>query len=324
MAHSIVCVDGYTANPGDLTWEPFEQLGPFTVFDRTDDADIAERISDAPIALTNKVPFNAQTIAAIPTLKYIGVLATGYNIIDIKAAKNAGVTVTNIPSYGTDSVAQHTIALLLELARRVGAHDAAVHHDAWSRSPDFCFTVAPIVELTGRTLGVVGLGNIGKAVARIAAAMGMRIMASHTRTLGRDELDGLEVQFVNVDQLFAEADAITLHCPLTPQTLNLVNADRLRTMKPSAFIINTGRGPLIDETALAAALEAGTIAGAGLDVLCEEPPARRNALLDAPNCIVTPHVAWYAREARKRLISIAASNLQAYLNGQPVNMVTPP
>lgn len=323
MSQKIVCLDGFTANPGDLSWERFEGLGEFVAHDRTAESAVVERVGDASIVLTNKSPLSTTTIKALPNLKYIGVLATGYNVVDIEAAWDAGIIITNIPAYGTDSVAQHTIALLLELARRVGIHDAAVHDNAWTTSKDFCFTVAPIVELTGKTLGIVGLGNIGKAVARIGAAMGMRIIAAHTRVLEKDELDGLEVEFTDMDRVFCESDAVSLHCPLTPDTENLVNAKRLAAMKQTAFIINTGRGQLVDEQALTEMLKSGQIAGAAVDVLHEEPPRNRPALLDAPNCIVTPHVAWYAREARARLIAIAADNLQAYLNGKPVNTVTP-
>ncbi|MCC6578814.1 MAG: D-2-hydroxyacid dehydrogenase [Phycisphaeraceae bacterium] len=318
----IVCLDGYTLNPGDISWSPFEALGSFVTYDRTSADQIVTRAQGAQILLTNKTMLSARTLTQLPQAKYIGVLATGYNVVDVKAAAVQGIVVTNVPAYGTDSVAQHAAALLLELARRVGLHHQAVAAGQWTKSPDFCFAVAPVIELTGRTLGIVGFGRIGLALARIASAMGMILLAHHPRPLEPSRLGGLNVtQVDDVDDLFAQSDVISLHCPLTEQTKHLVNARRLAMMKPTAFLLNTGRGPLVDQDALAKALHEGRLAGAGLDVLDVEPPASNNPLLAAPNCIITPHLAWYAQEARQRLMRIAAENLHAFLAGKPVNVV---
>lgn len=321
MSVQIVCLDGYTLNPGDIGWGPFEAIGQLTVHDRTPDNQIVQRATVAPHVLTNKTPLSAETIASLPEMKYVGVLATGYNIVDLEAAGQRGIVVTNIPTYGTDSVAQHSAALILELTRHTAAHNKAVHEGQWSRCPDFCFALAPITELTGQTLGIVGLGRIGMALAKIAQAMGMRLVAHDAVQLSAEQLDGLPVQYIELDELFKQADVISLHCPLTPQTDRLVNAKRLATMKPTAVLINTSRGPLIDHGALAKALVDGTIAGAALDVLETEPPPADNPLFEAPNCIITPHIAWYATAARQRLMQIAADNLNAFLDGQPANVV---
>ena len=321
MSVQIVCLDGYTLNPGDIGWGPFEAIGQLTVHDRTPDNQIVQRATVAPHVLTNKTPLSAETIASLPEMKYVGVLATGYNIVDLEAAGQRGIVVTNIPTYGTDSVAQHSAALMLELTRHTSAHNKAVHEGQWSRCPDFCFALAPITELTGQTLGIVGLGRIGMALAKIAQAMGMRLVAHDAVQLSAEQLDGLPVQYIELDELFKQADVISLHCPLTPQTDRLVNAKRLATMKPTAVLINTSRGPLIDHGALAKALVDGTIAGAALDVLETEPPPTDNPLFEAPNCIITPHIAWYATAARQRLMQIAADNLNAFLDGQPANVV---
>ncbi len=323
MSTRIVCVDGFTLNPGDLSWQPFEALGALSVYDRSTPAEVLTRAAGASCVLTNKVPFDAATIAALPDLRYIGVLATGYNIIDTAAADARGIVVTNVPAYSTDSVAQHTISLLLELARRNAVHDEAVRRGQWATCPDFCFALTPIVELTGKTLGIVGLGQIGLAVARIAAAMGMRI-AAFSRNPERVDTAGLDVTFLPLAELFTQSDVLSLHCPLTDETRHVVNAERLATMKPTAFIVNTSRGPLIDERALAEALRSGRIAGAALDVLSQEPPSTDHPLVGAPNCIITPHIAWYAREARQRLMTLAAANLQAFLADQPMNIVNQP
>lgn len=323
MANRIVCLDGYTLNPGDLDWRLFQSQGELTVHDRTPAEQILARAAGAPLLLTNKVPLSAATIEKLPELRYIGVLATGYNIVDVAAAAKRGVKVTNVPSYSTESVAQHTIGLLLECARQIGRHDRAVHEGLWARSPDFCFALGPVVELNGRTLGVVGLGKIGLAVARIAAAMGMRI-ASVARA-GKPtppRVEGIEVAWLpSYEELFAQSDVLTLHCPLTDQTRHLVDARRLGLMKPGAIVLNTGRGPLVDSQALSDALHAGKIAAAGLDVLDVEPPPASNPLLNAPRCVITPHLAWYALESRQRLMRIAAENLRAFLAGKPVNVV---
>jgi len=324
---TIVVLDGYTTSPlaADATpadneagWQALARLGELVVHERTAADEVAKRIGDAEIALTNKTPIGEAVFKACTALKYVGVLATGVNVVDLDAAKAHGVTVTNVPGYSTPSVAQHVFALLLELCSRASEHDAAVHVGKWANCDDFSFTTGPLVELSGKTLGVVGTGAIGQAVAKVGHALGMTI-AAHSRTQ-RDI--GLPVQWLSVDELFATADAVTLHCPLTPQTEGLVNAQRLGTMKPGAFVINTGRGPLIDEPALAEALSKGTIAGAGLDVLSSEPPSTDNPLLSAPNCVITPHIAWATVESRKRLLSIAAANLRGYLDGQPTNVVS--
>ena len=321
MADKIVVLDGYTLNPGDISWAGFEALGELSVHDRTADDDILARSEGARFLLTNKVPLTAETQAALPQLAYIGVLATGYNVVDVAAAKERGIVVTNIPTYGTDSVAQHATALMLEMARQPALHSQAVHDGAWTQNDEWCFALAPIMELTGHTLGVVGIGRIGRALARIATAMGMTIIAYDEYPPSAEQLDGLDVEFTDVDDLFRRADVISLHCPLTPETEHLVNANRLALMKASAILLNTSRGPLVDNQALADALNAGQIAGAGLDVLDVEPPPADNPLLGAPNCIITPHIAWYAKASRQRLMDIAAANLQAFADGAPVNTV---
>jgi glycerate dehydrogenase len=257
----------------------------------------------------------------LPHLQYIGVLATGYNVVDVEAAKRRGIVVTNVPTYGTDSVAQHATALLLELVRQPALHANAVREGAWSESVDWCFSLAPITELSGKTLGIVGIGRIGRALARIGAAMGMSILAHDEYPPDAETLAGLDVEFTEMDDLFRRADAISLHCPLTPATEHLVNAERLSLMKSTAVLLNTSRGPLVDNQALADALEAGQIAGAGLDVLDVEPPPIDNPLLRAPNCIITPHVAWYAQASRQRLMDIAVENVSAFLAGAPQNTV---
>ncbi|MCC6679770.1 MAG: D-2-hydroxyacid dehydrogenase [Phycisphaeraceae bacterium] len=320
MADSIVVLDGYTLNPGDLSWDELRKLGKVTVHDRTPQDQILKRAAGAPCLLTNKTPLSAATIAQLPALKYVGVLATGYNVVDIAAAKQRGIAVTNVPTYGTDTVAQHAASLLLELARHTSAHACAVAEGKWAGS-EWCLPVAPIVELTGKTLGIVGLGRIGLAFARIAQAMGMTIIAHDAMQLPPEKRDGVTLTYRSLDELFAESDAISLHCPLTPQTKHVVNAAHLSTMKPTAWIINTSRGPLIDEPALAAALKNGKIAGAALDVLDVEPPTADNPLLRAPNCIITAHIAWYAREARQRLLATVVENLAAFQAGKPQNVV---
>lgn len=321
MADRIAVLDGYTVNPGDISWTALEQLGEVVVYDRTPDAEILERAGGARFVLTTKVPFSAQTIAALPDLEYIGVLATGYDIIDLAAAKARGIVVTNVPTYGTDSVAQHATALMLELMRQPALHAAAVREGAWTQSPDWCFSLSPIHELTGMTLGIVGIGRIGRAFARIGAAMGMRILAFDEYPPGAEALAGLEVEFTDVDDLFRRADVVSLHCPLTPETHHLVNAERLALMKPTAYLLNTSRGPLVDNTALADALHHQQITGAGLDVLDGEPPPADNPLLAAANCLITPHVAWYAKASRERLLETAVENLRAFVAGTPVNTV---
>lgn len=314
----IVVLDGYTANPGDLDWSPLATLGELTVHDRTPAALILERAVGAQAVLTNKVVLGADEMAALPELRYIGVLATGYNVVDVAAARARGIAVTNVPAYSTPSVAQHVFALLLELARGVGRHADLVRGGRWSASPDFAFWATPQVELAGLTFGIVGFGAIGRAVARIARAFDMRVLV-HTRT--PVPAADPDVTFVMLDELFAESDVVSLHCPLTEQTRGLVNAARLAQMKPTAWLLNTGRGPLVDEAALAAALHVGRIAGAGLDVLTLEPPPAGNPLLAAPNCIITPHLAWATRAARQRLLDTAVDNVRAFLAGTSRNRV---
>lgn len=321
MSERIVILDGYTLNPGDIDWRPIEALGDVTLYDRTPDDEIVARAREASCILLNKTPLSRETVEALPALRYVGVLATGYNVVDVAACAERHIVVTNIPTYGTDSVAQHVAALMLEFARGVAVHDAAVHAGEWTRNADWCFGKQPMFELTGKTLGIVGIGRIGQAVARIGAAFGMQLIAHDRFWPAPDKLAGLTVEQVTLDTLFASADVITLHCPLTAENHHLVNGDRLSAMKLTALLINTSRGPLVDNQALADALHAGRIAGAGLDVLDIEPPAADNPLLTAPNCIITPHVAWYAREARQRLMQIAADNLNAYQAGEPVNTV---
>jgi glycerate dehydrogenase len=318
MPESLVILDAYTANPGDLSWAGMEALAPCTFHDRTGPADIVPRAANATLVITNKTPLTAETIAALPQLRYIGVLATGFNVVDTAAARARSITVTNVPGYGAPSVAQTVFALLLELTHRAGHHADAVRAGRWSACPDFSFWDGPLVELAGRTMGIVGYGQIGRAVAQIAAAFGMEVIA--TRRDGKAGREG-GAEFVEMDALFRRADVISLHCPLTPQTQGLVNSQRLATMKPGAFLINTGRGALVVESDLAAALDSGRIAGAGLDVLSAEPPPANHPLLHAKNCIVTPHYAWATREARARLIDIATENVRAFLAGAPRNVV---
>lgn len=315
----IVILDGYTLNPGDLDWKELEKLGETVVYDRTPAELTLERAAGAEILLTNKAPLPRQVIEGSPSLKFIGVLATGYNVVDIAAAKERGIPVSNVPGYGTAAVAQHVFALLLELTQRTGLHSDSVRAGDWSKSVDWCYWRTPLVELAGLTMGIVGYGAIGKAVARIAQAFGMQVLAA-TRTPRKDEGD---VHFTDVDDLFRRADVVSLHCPLTPETQGMVNAGRLATMKPSAFLINTGRGPLIVEQDLANALRNAQLAGAAMDVLSTEPPAADNPLLTAPHCLITPHLAWAARASRQRLMDAVVENVRAFLKGAPVNVVNP-
>lgn len=314
----IVIFDGYAANPGDLDWGSFAAFGQLTVHERTPAELTVERAAGAQAVLTNKVMLGAAEMDALPELRYIGVLATGYNVVDVAAACERGIVVTNVPAYSTPSVAQHVFALLLELTRGTGRHAALVRQGRWSAAPDFCFWEGEQLELDGLTFGIVGFGAIGQAVARIARAFGMRVLV---QTRSPDPAAWPEVTFVERDALFAQADVISLHCPLTEETQGTINAATLAAMKPGAYLINTGRGPLVDEAALAAALQAGQIAGAGLDVLTREPPAADNPLLTAPNCVITPHLAWATRAARQRLLDTAAANVRAFLEGREQNRV---
>src|SRR6185437_12585978 len=314
----LVVLDGYALNPGDLSWAEFEAMAECRIFDRTAESDIVSRAKDAEIVLTNKTPIRAATLLQLPALRYIGVLATGYDVVDIEQASRQKIVVSNVPAYSTDSVAQLVFALLLELCNNVGLHNAAVQHGDWSRSPDFSFLRSPLVELSGKTMGIVGYGRIGRKVGRIAQAFGMRVIV----TVGRHPQnlpDGIE--WGSLDDIFQSADVISLHCPLQPATRGLINAERISQMKPSAFLINTSRGGLIVEADLAEALNSGRLAGAGLDVLSVEPPPDSNPLIGAKNCIITPHIAWATREARSRLLSVAVSNLKMWLVGHPENVV---
>ena len=313
-------MDGYTSNPGDLSWDAFEALGEITVHERTTPEEVVSRCLGCEVVFTNKVVMNAGIIDQLPDLKYIGVLATGTNVIDLEHAGKKGVCVTNIPGYGTDSVVQHILSFILHFSSKVSIHDEAVHQGDWVNSKDFCFTLGTLNELSGSTLGIIGLGTIGRKLAKVADAMGMKIIAAHQSSMDRLELP-FEVEWLPVDEVFARSDFLSLNCPLTADTENLVNAERLQKMKSSAVLINTGRGPLVDEQALADGLNEGTIAGAGLDVLSTEPPATDNPLLTAKNCVITPHVAWASLQARKRLLVIAAENLSAYLRAEPKNRV---
>jgi glycerate dehydrogenase len=313
----IVVLDGYTLNPGDLSWDALKALGEVTLFDRTPPAEVAARCADAEIIVTNKALVPREVIAALPKLRFIAVTATGFNIVDAAAAKERGIPVSNVPLYGTRAVAQFTIALLLELCHRVGAHADSVRAGDWVKSADWCYARFPLLELDGLTFGVVGWGRIGQATADIARAMGMKIIAASSSA--KPPKDGVE--FVPVDEVFRRADVVSLHCPLTPDTKNLVNAERLALMKPTAFLLNTSRGPLLDETAVAAALNSGRIAAAGLDVLSTEPPKADNPLLSAKNCLITPHQAWAAKAARARLMETTVANVRAFLAGRPENVV---
>jgi glycerate dehydrogenase len=316
----LVVLDGYCLNPGDLTWDALRELADVTVYDRTPAASVIERMGDAELAMTNKTPLDAAAFKALPHLKFVGVLATGYNIVDVAAAKEHGVVVSNIPTYGTASVAQHAFALLLELCHHVGMHAQAVRNGEWSANPDWCFWKAPLVELAGKTMGIVGFGRIGRQAAKIADAMGMRVIAHDAVQAADPGYEGF--RWVSMEELLAESDVVSLHCPLTPETKGIINKERLLTMKRSAFLINTSRGPLTVDQDLADALNDGVIAGAGLDVLSVEPPAGGNPLFSARNCIVTPHIAWATKEARSRLMEIAVRNVRAFLAGRPENVVS--
>jgi glycerate dehydrogenase len=319
----IVVLDGYALNPGDMSWQALEALGDCTVHERTPKELLRERAAGAEIILTNKVVMGPEQLAQLPQLRYVGVLATGYNVVDVEAARQRGVTVTNVPAYSTASVAQMVFALLLELTQQVGHHARLVREGRWSTAADFCFWDRPLVELEGLTLGIVGFGAIGRRVAALARAFGMKVLV-HTAHPEKyqETAEGRDARFVDLDDLFRASDAVSLHCPLTEETRALVDARRLELMKPTAFLLNTGRGPLVDEAALAAALNAGRLAGAGLDVLSAEPPPAGNPLLQAANCCITPHIAWATRAARERLLAIAVANLRAFLAGQPQNVVS--
>jgi glycerate dehydrogenase len=316
----IVVLDGYCLNPGDLSWDGVRRFGEVEVFDRTALGDVAARAAGATAVFTNKTPLPDSVLRQLPGLKYIGVLATGYNVVDVDAARQLGIAVANIPTYGTASVAQFVFALLLELCHNVKLHSDAVRAGEWSRSPDWSFWKAPLTELAGKTMGVVGFGRIGRAVGRIADAMGMRVLAHDTVEQNAPSYTGF--RWAQLEDLLRESDIVSLHSPLFPETRGMINARTLGLMKPSALLINTSRGPLIVDQDLADALNASRIAGAGLDVLSVEPPDSGNPLLAARNCLVTPHIAWATKEARDRLMELAVENLAAFLNGKPQNLVT--
>ena len=312
----ITVLDGYTENPGDLSWDWLEALGETSIYDCTPDGLIAERSAGCEIIITNKTPLRRETLEKLPELRYIGLLSTGYNVVDWEYCKEKGIPVCNIPSYSTSAVAQLTFALILEHTNHVALHSDSVMSGEWSNCKYFCYQKSPLAELDGKTLGIIGFGKIGKAVAVIARACGMKVLA-HTNHPA--PFDGVE--FVTTDELLAESDFVTLHCPLTPQTEGIVNAEFISKMKSSAVLINTSRGQVIDEQALADALNSGRLAGAGLDVLSAEPPKADNPLLGARNCLITPHIAWAGYETRSRLMDICRRNVEAYLSGSPINCV---
>ncbi|PTY06064.1 glycerate dehydrogenase [Verrucomicrobia bacterium LW23] len=320
MQPNIVVLDGYTLNPGDNPWTDIEALGSLAVYDRTPVAETVERAKDAEIVLTNKAPISRETIAALPKLRFISVLATGYNIVDTAAAAERGIAVSNVPAYGTETVAQHVIALILELNNHIGSLGRSVAAGDWSRCADFCYWDKPIRELRGLKLGIVGLGQIGFRVAELAHAFGMNI--AHAGSPKRER--GFPLEQLPLDELFAQCDIISLHCPQTADNIGFINARLLSLMKPTAILINTARGTLINEKDLADALRAGTLGAAGLDVLSKEPPPADNPLIGCPNCLITPHVAWSGADARRRLMRTTAENITGYLNGNLVNVVNKP
>lgn len=315
----IVVLDGYTLNPGDITWEGLEKLGEVTVYDRTKAEDVIERIGDAQAVYTNKTPITRETLDACPNVKFIGVLATGYNIVDIEAAKEKNIPVANIPTYGTAAVSQFAIGLLLELCHHIGAHSDAVKAGEWSSNPDWCFWKYPLVELAGKTMGIIGFGRIGQETGKIAQALGMKVLAYDSYK--RPELESETCHYVELDELLKESDVISLHCPLFPSTEGIINKGTIAKMKDGVMIINDSRGPLIVEQDLREALDSGKVAGAALDVVSTEPIKMDNPLLGAENVILTPHIAWAPKESRQRLMDIAVANLQAFVDGAPQNVV---
>lgn len=310
-------LDGYALNPGDLSWDALKSLGQCRIYERTAPAEVVVRARTAAVVLTNKTIIQREHLEQLPDLRYIGVLATGTNVVDLAAARERGIPVTNVPAYSTGSVAQATLGLLLELTHHTGHHARTVREGRWCSNPDFCYWDFPLVELDGLTMGIIGLGRIGRSVAGLANALGMKVLATSRTANGAPPF----VTFVDLEFLFRRSDVVSLHCPLTPQTASLVNAQRLSWMKPSGFLLNTGRGGLIDESALAAALNSGRLGGAGLDVLSSEPPSPENPLLRAKNCIITPHLAWGTGAARARLLNVAVENARAFLAGTPQNVV---
>ena len=315
---NIVILDGYTANPGDLSWQGLEEIGEVTGYDRTKADETVARAADADIVLTNKVIISREIIAQLPRLKYIGVLATGYNVVDIEAAHERGITVTNVPAYSTESVAQMVFAHLLTVTNRTEHYAIENRNGRWTKNPDFCYWDFPHMELAGKTFGIVGLGNIGRRVAEIATAFGM-----HVKALTSKSADALpaNIEKATLESILSTSDVLSLHCPLTDKTRHLINRETLRQMKPTAILINTGRGPLVDDQAVADALSGGRLAAFCADVLTEEPPKADNPLLKQPNAYMTPHIAWASKEARVRLVQVATDNVRAFINGRPQNMV---
>lgn len=316
----IVVLDGYTLNPGDLDWKSLKAFGELTVHDRTEGSLIVDRIGDAELVLTNKTPLSAETMKACKNLRYIGVLATGYNIVDVAAAKASGIIVTNIPTYGTDAVAQFAFALLLEVCHHVGHHAQTVREGEWSACPDFCYWHHPLIELAGKTMGLIGFGRIGQRTGEIARAFGMKVLAFDEYPNKAFEKEG--ISYTTLEALLAESDVVSLHCPLTDRNRGMINRESIARMKDGAILINTSRGPLVDEAALAEALDSGKLKAAAVDVVSTEPIRPENPLLKARNMLVTPHIAWAPKEARSRLLDIAVENVRAFLAGTPVNIVS--
>ena len=315
----MVVLDGHTLNPGDLSWEGIKNQGELIVYDRTSEDEIVDRCQGAEVIFTNKTPLKKAEIQQLPDLKFIGVLATGYNVVDTAFAKSRNIMVSNVPGYGTSSVVQMTFALLLELCLHVQQHSESVHAGDWTKSPDFCYWNYPLVELAGKTIGIIGFGSIGQRVADVASAFGMEVIGHSRRQT--DQYHRKNFRWVALQELLEQSDVVSLHCPITPETNGLINKASLAKMKKTAFLLNTSRGPLVVDQDLAEALNTNTIAGAGIDVLSVEPPVDGNILFKARNCVITPHIAWATKEARNRLMDIAAANLAAYLSGNPVNLV---
>jgi len=317
----IVVLDGYTLNPGDLSWEGISRFGDLKVYDRTKKKteEIVKAIDNAEIVFTNKTPLSREVLEKVPSVNYVGVLATGYNVVDVEAAKEMGITVTNIPTYGTTAVAQMTFALLLEMCHHVGEHNEAVRKGDWTNSKDFCFWNYPLVELAEKTIGIIGFGRIGQATSKIAQAFGMKVLAFDAYQ--NPEMENETCKYADINELLANSDVISLHCPLFESTKGIINKENISKMKDGVMIINTSRGPLIVEEDLKEALDSGKVAGAAVDVVSKEPIEEENALLKAKNCIITPHIAWAPKESRKRLMNTAVENLDAFLKGNPVNVV---
>lgn len=315
---NIVVLDGYTLNPGDITWEGMEKLGCLTVYDRTPTDKIVERIGNAEVVFTNKTPISKETFEACPNIKFVGVLATGYNVVDVVAAKEKGISVTNIPTYGTDAVGQFVIGLLLEICHHIAHHDKAVHDGRWENNDDWCFWDYPLIELAGKTMGIIGFGRIGQTTGRIAKALGMKVIAydEYPNDAGKQF-----AEYVSLNALYSKSDVIALHCPLFPSTEGIINKDNIAKMKDGVIILNNSRGPLIVEQDLADALNSGKVYAAGVDVVSTEPIKADNPLLTAKNCIITPHISWAPKESRQRLMNIAVDNLEAFIKGEPKNVV---